>query len=232
MTIRCLFALALALCGYSGVFIDAASAQQHVAFPASDKSAEIQADLYGGGSRGVLLAHGGRFGKESWRKQAEALAAAGHLVLAIRFRGDSFNPDGTPSAEGSDEDNAADVAAGVAYLRRRGASTIAAVGGSLGGDAVGIADAKAPGGIDRVVFLGSTGGGEPEKLTGRKLFVVARDDGNAEGLRLPRISANYAKAREPKTMIVVEGKAHAQFLFETDQGPRVLREIVRFLSAP
>jgi len=49
---------------------------------------------------------------------------------------------------------------------------------------------------------------------------------------LPGIRASYQKAREPKELIVVDGSAHAQFLFETDQGPRVMREILRFLSAP
>jgi hypothetical protein len=28
---------------------------------------------------------------------------------------------------------------------------------------------------------------------------------------------------------VLEGSAHAQFLFDTDQGERVMREILRFL---
>jgi hypothetical protein len=30
----------------------------------------------------------------------------------------------------------------------------------------------------------------------------------------------------------VDGSAHAQFLFQTDQGARVMHEILRFLSAP
>jgi pimeloyl-ACP methyl ester carboxylesterase len=47
----------------------------------------IYADLYGSGNRGVVLAHGGRFNKESWEKQARVLAAAGFCVVAIDFRG-------------------------------------------------------------------------------------------------------------------------------------------------
>jgi hypothetical protein len=30
--------------------------------------------------------------------------------------------------------------------------------------------------------------------------------------------------------VILDGAAHAQFLFETDQGERLLSEIVRFLS--
>jgi hypothetical protein len=37
---------------------------------------------------------------------------------------------------------------------------------------------------------------------------------------------------EPKELIVLEGSAHAQFIFATDQGERLMREILRFLSAP
>jgi hypothetical protein len=31
---------------------------------------------------------------------------------------------------------------------------------------------------------------------------------------------------------VLDGSAHAQYLFQSDQGARVMQEIVRFLSAP
>jgi hypothetical protein len=33
-------------------------------------------------------------------------------------------------------------------------------------------------------------------------------------------------------MIVLDGSAHAQFLFETDQAARVMREILQFLTDP
>lgn len=207
--------------------------QRSVTFSLPDKSAQIQADLYGIGSRGVVLAHGGRFNKESWKKQAEILSSHGFLVLALRFRGDSTNPDGSPGSSGSDDDNAADVLAAVSYLRQSGAKKVSAIGASLGGDAVGEANARStPGNIERVVFLGSSGGDVPEKLTGRKLFIVARDDRSADGLRLPEISAHYAKASQPKKLVTLEGSAHAQYLFQTDQGPLVMKEILDFLSEP
>jgi hypothetical protein len=43
-----------------------APAQQSVSFPAED-GGRICANLYGQGVRAVVLAHGGRFNKESWR---------------------------------------------------------------------------------------------------------------------------------------------------------------------
>jgi dienelactone hydrolase len=207
--------------------------QRLVTFPLQGKPVQIQADLYGSGTRGVVLAHGGRFHKESWKKQAETLADSGFLVLALRFRGDGPNPDGSPGSFGSTADNAADVLAAVSYLHRIGVKMVSAVGASMGGDAVGEANAKSePGSIARIVLLGSSGGDAPEKLNGRKLFIVARNDRSGSGLRLPEISSNYEKAPQPKKLVILDGSAHAQYLFDTDQGPRLLSEIVRFLSAP
>jgi len=62
------------------------AAQKPVAFPTED-GAEIYADVYGEGGRAIALAHGGRFNKESWEKQARALTSAGFRVLALDFRG-------------------------------------------------------------------------------------------------------------------------------------------------
>jgi pimeloyl-ACP methyl ester carboxylesterase len=81
------------------------------------------------------------------------------------------------------------------------------------------------------VFLGASPNGPAEKLKAPSMFIVARDDASADGLRLPGIRAQYEKAPEPKELIILEGSAHAQFLFETDQGETVMREILRFLSA-
>jgi pimeloyl-ACP methyl ester carboxylesterase len=111
------------------------AAQEHVWFPTRD-GALVHADLYGKGDQGVVLAHGGRFNKESWKKQAQALEQAGLHVLAIDYR----------------------------------------------------------------VYGKSSGPGK------------------------------YEKAPGPQELIILEGSAHAQFLFATDQGERVMREILRLLS--
>lgn len=211
--------------------MNGALGQALVTFPLLEKPGEVHADLYGSGTRGIVLAHGGQFNKESWKKQAESLADSSFMVLAIRFRGDGFNPDGSPGAFGSTTDNAADVLAAVSYLHRIGVKTVSAVGASMGGDAVGEADAASPPGtFAGIVLLASTGGDAPEKLKGHKLFIVARNDRNAAGLRIKSISSHYAKAPEPKKLVILEGSAHAQFLFATPQGPRLLNEIRNFLS--
>jgi hypothetical protein len=45
-----------------------------VSFPTQDGGL-IYADMYGSGHRALVLAHGGRFKKESWSKQASELAS-------------------------------------------------------------------------------------------------------------------------------------------------------------
>ena len=207
-----------------------ADAQTSVSFPTEDGGV-IFADVYGAGERGVVLAHGGRFDKESWKNQARILAAAKFRVLALDFRGYG----GSRGPGQSDPMSAPlhlDVLAAVRYLRKTGANSVSIVGGSMGGGAAGDASiASRSGEIDRVVFLGAAPNGPADKLRSSSLFIVARDDASGDGPRLPGIQQQYGKAPQPKELIILDGSAHAQFLFQTDQGDRVMREILRFLSA-
>jgi pimeloyl-ACP methyl ester carboxylesterase len=208
------------------------AAQTPVSFPTQDGGI-VYADLYGSGARGVILAHGGAFTKASWAPQARALSEAGFRVLAIDLRVYSPPRDGAGLKLDDGDGQRFDVLAAVRYLRKKGARTVSVVGASMGGDAAADAMAEAkPGEIDSVVLLGAGVYGQPEKWKGRKLFIVARDDADEAGLRLPRIRAHYEAAPDPKELIVLEGSAHAQYLFHTDQGERLMREILRFLSAP
>src|ERR1700733_11123762 len=206
-------------------------AQEAISFPTPD-GGHICADLYGTGDRGVVLAHGGRFNKESWQDQARTLVSNGFRILAIDFRGFgcSTGP-GQADFDGAPFEN--DVLAAVRYLKTRGVKTVSVVGGSFGGGAAGDASIKsARGEIDRVVLLGAAPNLPADKLKSRALFIVARDDSNGAGPRLPEIRAQYEKAPQPKELIVLDGSAHAQFLFQTDQRDRVMPEILRFISIP
>ncbi len=220
--------LALRILPFALALTIVAPAQQTVSF-ATDDGGQVCADLYGQGSNAVVLAHGGRFNKESWRDQALSLTSAGFRVLAIDFRG--FGCSKGPGQE----DNAPfekDVLAAVRYLKAHGAKTVSVVGGSFGGAAAGDASIKAaPGEIDRIVFLGAAPNLPADGLKSRALFIVAREDSDGSGLRLPGIRAQYERAPQPKQLIVLDGTAHAQFLFQSDQNARVMQEIVRFLSA-
>ncbi len=102
------------------------------------------------------------------------------------------------------------------------------MGGSAAGDA---SIASHPGEIDRLVFLGAAPNEPADKLKSPSLFIVAREDANEDGPRLPGIRQQYEKAPKPKKLVIVDGSAHAQFLFQTDQSERVMREILQFISA-
>jgi len=207
-----------------------AVAQTTVSFPTEDGGL-VCADVYGEGDRAIVLAHGGQFNKESWEKQARILAAANFRVLALDFRGYGKSR-GPGDADPIDAPLHLDVLAAVRYLHKTGASGVSVVGGSMGGSAAGDASiASRPGEIDRLVFLGAAPNGPADQLKSPALFIVARDDASGDGPRLPGIRKQYEKAHEPKELVILEGSAHAQFLFQTDQADRVMREILRFLSA-
>lgn len=214
------------------VFAGLTCAQNHVSFATRD-GWTIHADLYGTGDRGVVLVHGGRFEKGSWEQQAGALAKAGFRALAIDLRGFDLSKEG-PQYARADFGSPLDVLAAVRYLHEIGAKTVSVVGASMGGDAAegALGEAK-PGEIDRVVLLAHGAYGRPERLKGRKLFIVSRDDlGSGDEPRLPKIRAQYEKAPDPKELVILEGSAHAQFVFQTDQGERLMQEILRFLTEP
>src|SRR5437667_1492245 len=163
-----------------------ATAQNTISFPTKDGGV-VFADIYGTSDRAVVLAHGGRFNKEGWTRQAERLVAAGFRVLALDFRGYGKSK-GPGDSQPMDAPLHVDVLAAVRYLRTNGAKTVSIVGGSMGGGAAGDASiASQPGEINRVVFLGASPNGPAGKLKCASLFIVARDDANADGPRLPRI---------------------------------------------
>jgi len=197
----------------------------------TEDGGRLEADLYGRGGHGVVLAHGARLDKESWAPQAGQLVAAGFRVLAINFRGY-----GRSTGPGQEDRYTAplhlDILAAVRYLRAAGASRVSVIGGSLGGMAASAAViASRPGEIDDAVLLAAPVVGAPEQLKGRLFFVVARGDTTADGTpRLTRIREQFDRAPEPKRLLVVDGAEHAQWLFRTDRGDQILREIVTFLS--
>jgi pimeloyl-ACP methyl ester carboxylesterase len=164
------------------------AAVQTISFPTED-GGRVCADLYGQGPHGVVLAHGGRFNKESWREQAQVLASDGFQVLAIDFRGFGCST-GPGQADFDHAPFEKDVIAAVRYLKGHGAKSVSVVGGSFGGAAAGDASIQSsPGEIDRIVFLGAAPNLSADKLKSRSLFIVAREDRNDSGARLPGIRA-------------------------------------------
>lgn len=207
-------------------------AQERVSFSTQD-GALIYADLYGTGNRGVVLAHGGQFNKESWRDQALALTKSGFRALAIDFRGYGQSRTGARTLQPEEDTRSLDVLAAIDYLRRSGAITVSIVGASMGGDYAAEAAEANPDKIERLVLLAAGAYTPLVKSKARKLFIMSRDDVIGDNMpRLPEIRRQFERASGPKEFVVLEGSAHAQFIFATTQRDRLLREIVRFLSAP
>lgn len=209
-------------------FVTAVFGQELVSFPTAD-GGRIYADVYGTGANAVVLAHGGQFDKESWAAQARTLADAGYLVLALDFRGygDSTGPgDGDPLAAPLH----LDILGAEQYLRTSGAESIAVVGGSMGGSAAADAAVNSDG-FSRLVLLGSGAGAQPAQIGTPTLFLLARDDLQFNGTpRLVGIQADYDEVRAPKELMLFDGSAHAQFLFDGPEGEAVMAAILAFLS--
>ncbi len=212
----------------------ALQAQQPVSIPIPGHGI-IEGDLHGTGARGILLvAHGGYSDRASWAKQARVLSDTGFRVLAFETRAAVALRAGqeTPCLYDA-VCMAVDVLAAVRYLRGQGARTIAVIGGSAGGGAAAQASVEAAAGeIDRLVLLAPMSIDTPERIKGRKLFITSREDRSGAGLRLPAIQDQYERAPEPKRLVVLEGSAHGQRMFDAPEGDRLIREILRYLAEP
>lgn len=196
---------------------------------------QLSADLYGKGHKGiVIIGHGGYSTRATWAPQATALAMSGFRALVLDTRA-------VPAIAERREDpciydpvcQSVDVLAAVRWLKEAGVTSVAAIGGSMGGGAVAQAavDAKA-GEIDRIVLLAPAEIERPERMQGRTLVIVARDDANSSGPRLPGIRRQYDRISGPKRLVLLDGSAHGQRIFRTSDSARVMNEISSFLREP
>jgi len=194
---------------------------REVSFATAD-SGTVHADLFGAGERGVVLAHGAVFNKESWADLADSLAAHGFRVLAIDFRGYGKSVAGT-KPRGLDED----VLAAVRYLHEQGAAAVSVVGGSMGGGASARAATEAKTGeIAHLVLLSPVSIEHPERIRAANILYIA----SREEKMAPGILDQYKAAPEPKRLVLLDGSAHAQNIFKTDQGPRLTQVILEALE--
>jgi pimeloyl-ACP methyl ester carboxylesterase len=198
---------------------------------ATEDGGTIYGDLYGKGKHAVVLVHGGRFNKESWAKQAPELVKAGFRVLAIDLRGY-----GKSTGPGQQDIFSAplhlDVLAAVRYLRNNGAKTVSLLGGSLGGGAAGdaVAHAKAGEISGLVTLAGFWSHKRGQDINVPLLVIMTRDDANAGGPRLPGIQREFDKVPAKKELVILEGNAHAQFMFDTEHSAAIMKKIIKFLS--
>lgn len=200
--IALLTALLLVGCGSSGGSSDGSSAAgSSEAGSAGSSGTESQDGTvrWGDGSYGVVLAHGAAFDASSWEEQATEIADVGASVIAV----EDISPNSIKDA--------------VETLKDEGHQRVALVGGSAGSDAILQLSTDQPDLADQLILLSPNGtveglGEQP------KLFIASEDEPGAH------VSTELAASApgEDNKAVLLPGSAHAQNIFDTDQGPKVL----------
>lgn len=177
----------------------------------SGESVEVaggEALVWGEGDRGAVLAHGAAYDAASWREQAERLAGNGVAALAV------------------EDTSAQSIAEATGYLKEeRGVRDVTLIGASAGTSGVLGAAEEDPGLADGVILLSGTGDvsglGEYPKL-----FVASEGEGLAGEVRDMAEEAPGSR----NDALILQGDAHAQAIFETDQGDKLMRVILERLK--
>jgi pimeloyl-ACP methyl ester carboxylesterase len=198
-----------------------ADAPAHVTFDTADHG-RISADVYGEGTDVVILAHGAGGNKSGWTPLAEALVEKGHRVIAFDFRG-------TGESTRGDETFALylDVLAAIRYARANGATRVGVLGSSLGGRAASEAAIEGkPGEIDRLFLLSPAWAPNAAQMhAGRYLYVVSKWEEMFQDVK-----EQFERTPEPKRLEIMNESAHAQRIFQTEEGPRLKALVIEFFA--
>lgn len=162
----------------------------------------------GGGQRGTVLVHGAIYDAASWRVQARQMAAAGIAVVAV------------------EQATVAAVGAAADYLRADlDVEAVTLVGASAGGGAVLSALSEDERLADQLVLLSATG--DVSKLGDiPKLFIASAGEGLAERVEAMADDAPGAANQA----LILEGDAHAQAIFKTEDGDQLLEALITFIQ--
>lgn len=160
--------------------------------------------VWGEGDYGVVLAHGASFDAASWEEQAAEIASAGNVVIAVE--------DIAPES----------IASAAQYLMdEEGASEVALIGGSAGADAILSGQSDDPEFADQLILLSANS--EVEGLGSQPKLFVASEDESVAG-----VSTALAEGApgEDNESLILPGSAHAQTIFEGEDGDQVLDQII------
>ena len=166
-----------------------------------------EALVWGEGDYGVVLAHGASYDAASWEPQAKELARNGMVALAV------------------EDTSGESVATAAEYLKGKGATRgVALVGSSAGTSGVLEAAEAHPDLPDQLIILSGAGavsglGAYP------KLFVASEGEGLAEQAR----SMAEESPGKQNEVLIVAGDAHAQGIFDTEEGEKLMNAILERL---
>lgn len=158
------------------------------------------------------------------------------LTPQINLERGSWGPQATQLAEQGylafaidvdEDDRPASILGALRYLEEgHGIDRVVFVGASIGGEASVIANARADAEVVGGVVAISPGGGTDyaADLTGRKLFVVAEGD---DDRFVETTETLHEEASKPKELQIYDGSAHGQALFDNEHGD----DLVRWIAA-
>lgn len=163
-----------------------------------------EALVWGEGNYGVVMSHGAAYDAASWSPQAERIAENNMVALAV------------------EDTSTENLAAAARYLtEERGVSEVAFIGASAGASAV--LDLARENGdlVDQMILLSGTGdtaglGVYP------KLFVASENEGLADTVR----QMTQEAPGENNEALILPGDAHAQAIFDSDQGNRLMQAML------
>ncbi len=198
----------LALAGCAG----AESADESSGAPSSSAASSVgsrvtingnEALTWGDGAYGVVLAHGAAFDAASWQAQATEIADGGTTVVAVEDIG------------------AEAIGDAVRHLQDDGIVDVALIGGSAGASGILELARLKPELPDQLILLSPNSvveglGAEP------KLFIASEDEAVAS------VSTELAVVSpgDQNEALLLPGSAHAQNIFDTDQGRAALDAIL------
>jgi pimeloyl-ACP methyl ester carboxylesterase len=169
---------------------------------------ETEAIVWGEGDRGVVLAHGASYNAASWEPQGQTLGDNDAVAVAVEDTS-SYN-----------------LRSATDYLKKeRGVKSVTLIGASAGTRPVLQAAQNNPEEINQIILLSGIGDvsglGEYPKL-----FVASEGEGIAERVRQ---MANEAPGNQNEALILA-GDAHAQAIFQTEEGERLMQVILERLK--
>ena len=155
-------------------------------------------------NQATVLVHQSGWSADSWAPLAKRLQHQNISSVSLMFA----------SSE--------DVLAAVQYLHDAGSEEITLIGASIGGGAsMQALRRNSEDVIDNIILLGTSEGDTSEATATPKLFVVSEHDFFAG-----RTHASYAKASEPKRLIVYPGSAHGQEMLDSPYAEQLIAEIL------
>lgn len=162
------------------------------------------------GDKAVVFVPGFIFNKESWKNLATKLQEQGVASVAISAK--SENP----------------IRRALQELTRRGHKDVVLIGGSSGAAAIlnTMEQVMSIHYVTGVVLMSPVRGNPMDDQPVDKLFIASEGEKSFE-----KVQALHDGSMEPKTLMTIPGKAHAQFLLYGPDKAEVESAIVEFVTA-